>query len=101
METLEKGGLILKNTCPYKGQQLFDVHAGIRSMPSAIFTLHPPIILRGRWVTWLSAFSSTRSPARRAKMILMDAIYMAAKTVDRYLYDVDTPAAVTIFAGLR
>jgi hypothetical protein len=34
-------------------------------------------------------------------MILMDAIYMAAKAVDRYLYDVDTPAAVTIFAGLR
>ena len=34
-------------------------------------------------------------------MILMDAIYRAAKTVDRYLYDVDTPAAVTIFAGLR
>ena len=42
-----------------------------------------------------------KSPARRAKMILKDAIYMAAKAVDRYLYDVDTPAAVTIFAGLR
>ena len=69
-------------------------------MPSAIFTLHPPIILHGRWVTWLSAFSSTRR-ALHAKMILMDAIYMAAKAVDRYLYDVDTPAAVTIFARLR
>jgi hypothetical protein len=44
---------------------------------------------------------SIRSPARRAKMILMDAIYMAAKAADRYLHDVDTPAAVTIFAGLR
>jgi len=31
----------------------------------------------------------------------MDAIYMAAKAADRYLHDVDTPAAVTIFAGLR
>jgi hypothetical protein len=39
----------------------------ISAMPPAIFKLHPPIILRGRWVTWLNAFSATRSPARRAK----------------------------------
>ena len=41
----------------------------------------------------------TPGEERLRDMILMDAIYRAAK--DRYLYDVDTPAAVTIFAVLR
>jgi hypothetical protein len=75
-------------------------------MPSAIFKLRPPIILRGRWVTWLKCVLRDQKPCTPAEerlrdMILIDAIYLRRKTVDRYLYDVDTPASVTIFAALR
>ena len=54
---------------PYKGQQLFEVRPRIRSTPAALSKLHPPTILRGRWITWLSAFSETRNRARRAKKV--------------------------------
>jgi hypothetical protein len=78
----------------------------ISAMPSAIFKLRPPIILRGRWVTWLKCVLRDQKPCTPAEerlrdMILIDAIYLRRKTVDRYLYDVDTPASVTIFAALR
>jgi len=36
-------------------------------MLNQIDARHPLIILRGRWVNGLSAFFSTRGPARRAK----------------------------------
>jgi hypothetical protein len=54
----------LENACPYSDSRCSTFTLRNQIDASAIFKLHPPIILRGRWVTWLSAFSATRSPAR-------------------------------------
>ena len=106
METLEKGGLILKK------------HALTRDSSSSPFMLRNQIDARSH-LQIASADHFAREMGHMAEcvlrdqkpctpgeerlrdMILMDATTGRRKTVDRYLYDVDTAAAVTIFAGLR